>query len=204
MGEVIPDPGITIESNFTEFSHSLGSPPTAQSYTLSGSSLTSNIAISLPENYEISIDEQQWLNSLTLVPLDGAVETMTLFVRLNASGEGTYAGNIVHSSTGVEDVNIAITGTTEDIVLSVGMEEDNIAFSMWPNPTTDKITIQRARDLGEANVSFYSLQGKLISQYAVESGSNQLELDIRGLKSGVYIVGYEGDGLVITERLIKK
>ena len=84
------------------------------------------------------------------------------------------------------------------------MELDGIAFSIWPNPTTDKVTIQRASELGKANVSFYSLQGRLVGQYAVESGSKQLELDIRSLESGVYIVGYEGDGQVITKRLIKK
>jgi hypothetical protein len=58
--------------------------------------------------------------------------------------------------------------------------------------------------LGEAKVSVYSLQGTLINKYAVGSGSKLLELDIRGLESGVYIVGYEGGGKVITQRLIKE
>ena len=202
-GEVISDPGITIEGDFTDFSQSLGTPSAAQSYTISGSSLTSNIDISLPDDFEISIDENIWLKSLTLVPLDGIVETMILFVRLNATAKGTYSGNIVHSSVGVDDVAKAVSGTTDDTVLAI-LGPDDIAFAIWPNPSSDKITIQRENELGEAKVSVYSLQGNLISQYAVGFGSKLLELDIRGLESGVYIVGYQGDGKVITQRLIKK
>jgi hypothetical protein len=202
MGEVISDPGISVAGDFTDFSQSVGTPSAAQSYTISGSSLTSNIDISLPDNFEISIDENIWLKSLTLVPLDGIVETMTLLVRLNASAIGTYSGNIVHSSIGVDDVTKAVSGTADDMVLAV--RPDDIAFAMWPNPSSDKITIQRENELGEAKVSVYSLQGTLINKYAVGSGSKLLELDIRGLESGVYIVGYEGGGKVITQRLIKE
>jgi hypothetical protein len=202
MGEVISDPGISVAGDFTDFSQSVGTPSAAQSYTISGSSLTSNIDISLLDNFEISIDENIWLKSLTLVPLDGIVETMTLLVRLNASAIGTYSGNIVHSSIGVDDVTKAVSGTADDMVLAV--RPDDIAFAMWPNPSSDKITIQRENELGEAKVSVYSLQGTLINKYAVGSGSKLLELDIRGLESGVYIVGYEGGGKVITQRLIKE
>jgi hypothetical protein len=203
MGEVITDPGITLEGDFADFSQSVGTPSAAQAYTISGSSLTSNIDISLPDNFEISVDENIWLKSLTLVPLDGIVETMTLFVRLNATATGSYSGNIVHSSIGVDDVNKAVSGTADDMVLAL-LGADDITFAIWPNPSSDKITIQRENEFGEAQVSVYSLQGNLINKYAIVSGAKLLELDIQGLKSGVYIVGYEGDGKVITQRLIKE
>ncbi len=204
VGEVISDPGISVESSFSDFSQSLGTPSAAQSYTISGSSLTSNIEISLPDGFEISLDEIIWLNSLTLVPLDGSIETMTLFVRLNATETGAQSGNIVHSSTGVEDVNIAVSGNTEDVILSAGLEHNDFDFAIWPNPSSDRITFQRQKELGEAKLSVYSIQGNLVSQYAFGSGSKVLELDIQALENGVYIVGYEGEGKVITQRLIKK
>jgi len=202
-GEVIPDPGITIEGDFTEFSHTVGTPSVAQSYTISGSSLTSNIDISLPENFEISVDKNIWLNSLTLAPLDGVVETMTLFVRLNANAKGTYSGDIIHSSIGVDDVSKAVSGTVDDAILAIPGHDD-VAFAIWPNPTSDKITFQRERESGEAKLSLYSIQGNLINQYNVRSGSKLFEFDIRDLESGVYIIGYEGDGKVFTQRLIKE
>ena len=202
-GEVISDPGITVTGDFTEFTQSVGTPSESQSYTISGSSLTSNIEITLPDEFEISIDDNIWLNSLTLVPLDGVVETMTLFVRLNATSKGTYSGNVVHSSVGVDEVNKAVSGVTDDTILAL-FDPDDVSFDIYPNPSYGKITIQRENELSEARVSVYSLQGALINQYAIISGSKLLELDIHGLESGVYIVGYEGDGKVLTQRLIKK
>ena len=203
-GEVISDPGITVTSDFSEFSQSAGKPSASQSYTLSGSSLTSSIAITMPDNFEISIDDNLWFSTLTLIPLNGSVETITLYVRLNSSEKGTFSGNVVHSSIGVDDVNIAVSGTSDDVILSAGIEDDDTNFAFWPNPSSDKITFKRGNEVEEARISFYSLQGNLISQHAIGSGSNLLELDISGLESGVYIVGYEGSGKIITKRLIKK
>jgi len=202
-GEVISDPGINVAGELTEFIQSLGTPSPSQAYTLSGSSLTSSIEISLPEGFEVSIDDNIWLNSLTLVPLEGTVETMTIFVRLNVTSTGTYSGNIVHASAGVEDVAKAVSGTADDTVLALFDAEDLI-FNIYPNPSSDKITIKRINELAEGKVSLYSLQGTLIRNYALQSGSSELELDVSNLQSGVYIVGYEGDGKVITQRLIKR
>ena len=203
-GEVITDPGLTIEGELTGFSQSLGTPSEAQSYTLSGSSLTSNVSISLPDGFDISIDGDTWLNSLTLVPLEGAVETITLLIRLNAVATGTSSGNIVHSSTGVDDVNVAVSGTTNDIVLATELEPNSVAFAMWPNPAYNKITIQRENELGAGRVLIYSLQGELLIRYEIASGTGVLEIDISALENGVYLVGYEGGGNIEKQRFIKK
>ncbi len=97
------------------FSQSLGSPSSSQTYTLSGSNLTSNITITPPANFEVSLNGSTWFTNsspLTIAQSGGAVATTTVYVRLNAAAAGSYSGNIVNASSGAAAVAVAVSGTT--------------------------------------------------------------------------------------------
>jgi nucleoid-associated protein YgaU len=94
-------PIITVStSSLSAFSTMVGTPSTAQTYTISGSDLTANISINAPAGFEISKDGSTYSSSLTLTQSGGTVAATTIYVRLTGAAEGSYGGNITHTSTG--------------------------------------------------------------------------------------------------------
>lgn len=72
-------------------------------YTISGSNLTSDATVTAPANFEISRDGTTYVNSLTLTRNGGALTggTITLRARLKSTAPaGSYTGNITHTTAG--------------------------------------------------------------------------------------------------------
>lgn len=200
-GEVIPAPGINVTGSFTNFSSSVGVPSAPQSYTVSGSNLASGIAITLPEGYEISFTGDLWLSSLTLSPLSGSVATITLYVRLNATSAGAHSGDVVHSSTGLDDVTLAVSGNTSELTLSLAPHAE--VMNIWPNPTSSKITFERKEFAKDGKVTLYSLSGTTVETFGIKSGSTILELDVNALPNGLYVIEYQGEENTVRQKFIK-
>ncbi len=113
--QIINSPNMTATASFSNFPQNVGSPSGAQTYTLSAASLTGNVTVTPPANFEVSTNGTTWYTNaspLVLTPVGGVVAATTVYVRLNAGAVGTYSGNIVNSSPGATDVNLAVTGTT--------------------------------------------------------------------------------------------
>ncbi len=108
----VPPPVITTTGTLTAFSTFVGGNSTPQSYTVSGVNLTSDIVINAPAGYEIKTGMGVYATSITLMQVSGNVASTTIDVRLKGTTTGAFAGNIVHTSTGVTpNVNVAVTGT---------------------------------------------------------------------------------------------
>jgi pectin methylesterase-like acyl-CoA thioesterase len=86
-----------------------------QTYSLSATNLTANLTVTPPAGYEVSANGgTNWYTNaspLVLTPTANTVAATSISVRLNATTAGTYAGNIVHSSTPAVAQNVAVTGT---------------------------------------------------------------------------------------------
>jgi pectin methylesterase-like acyl-CoA thioesterase len=106
------NPTIYAYASFNSFLQTLGTPSAAQTFTVSGVNLTNDITITAPSSYELSPDGTAWSNTVTLTLTSGSVASTTVRVRLNASANGNYSGNISLASTGATTVNVAVSGTT--------------------------------------------------------------------------------------------
>ncbi len=102
-----PTPTISVVGTLNAFSTFTGTPSVAQSYTLSGSNLTTNIAVAALAGYEYSTDNTNWSSTLSLASTYNGL----VYVRLTGATAGSYNGDIVHSSTGATSVNLAASGT---------------------------------------------------------------------------------------------
>jgi hypothetical protein len=118
IGTLASTPTITLTpSTLTGFGYTIGSGPSAeQNFTASGTNLTANISIVPPADYEISTGTAgsfSATNPITLTQTGGSVATTTINVRLKAGlGVNTYnSENIVASSTGATDQNVACSGS---------------------------------------------------------------------------------------------
>ena len=77
-----------------------------------------------------------------------------------------------------------------------GVDENDIQVNIFPNPTTDKVTIQCA---GMSLIEVYTAEGKLVQRIQVDSDACQLD----GLESGVYMLRIRTGEEVLTRKVIK-
>lgn len=127
----------------------------------------------------------QWYNGGGLIP--GATNDSYL-----PTNGGTYY--VVYT-----DAN-GCTSTSAMIVSTIGIEDYNFSFSIYPNPTTEKLTID-AGVLVKANVKLMDLSGRVV----MTSKMNQslLQLDLGQLSDGVYMIKIEYGEKSITKKVIK-
>lgn len=106
-------PEISVTGELAPFKESVSSSSEAQSYTVSAIYLVSDLTVTAPANFEVSLDGSAWGSSVSLSPdAEGTLENTSVQVRLNATETGDYSGNIVHSATDATSVNLAVTGET--------------------------------------------------------------------------------------------
>jgi endonuclease G len=100
------------KSSLTGFTSVSGTASASQSYTVSGSNLTSNVVITAPTGYEVSLDNSTFGGSKTLVPTSGSLAAVSLYVRLSASAvTGAVSGTVVNAGGGATTQNLTVNGT---------------------------------------------------------------------------------------------
>lgn len=118
-GSVYPGVGTptitTTPASLSGFLYVVGSGPSAeQSFTVIGTSLTNNITLTAPTNYEISLTSGGvFSSSLTLTQVAGVVPLTTVYVRLRAGlAVNSYNGEtITATSTGAATQNVVCNGS---------------------------------------------------------------------------------------------
>jgi len=78
-----------------------------------------------------------------------------------------------------------------------GLMENNGKVNIYPNPTSDKVTIECA---GMTLIEVYSAEGKLVERIKVEGDAYQLD----GLESGVYTVRILKGEETLVRRIVKQ
>ncbi|MBQ8958318.1 MAG: S8 family serine peptidase [Bacteroidales bacterium] len=77
-----------------------------------------------------------------------------------------------------------------------GIDENGGQVSIFPNPTTDKVTVECA---GMSQIDIYNVEGKLIDSFQVENDSYQID----GLENGIYMLRIRKGDAVFVSRLVK-
>lgn len=128
-------------------------------------------------------------------------QTITQTVNVNA---GTYNFGIYIQSSGVNlnwfRITKAASGLAAKSALTDTASEEKIeSLTIYPNPTES--TIFFTAEVSGANVSVINSQGG--DTVSVQKISNN-SLDVSGLKSGIYLILVEKDGIKTVRRFIKK
>ena len=89
-----------------------GTPSSETSFDVSGASLASAVTVTAPAGFEISLTSGGIFSSSLTVGAAGTFGPITVYVRLSGSAAGTYAGNLVLTSTGAPTVTIATASST--------------------------------------------------------------------------------------------
>lgn len=97
-------------SSLSAFTSCQGSASTAQSFTVSGTDLTSNVTVTAPSGYEVSLTSGSGYASTVSITASGTLAATTVYVRMTALATGTPNGNVTVVS-GSASQNVAVTGT---------------------------------------------------------------------------------------------
>ena len=83
---------------------------------------------------------------------------------------------------------------------TVGVNDKDVTFSVYPNPTSDFISFNSSSNIQE--ISFYDNNGKLINQY--NPNVFTYTIDLRDLPKGVYLAEIKDSYKKHTEKIILK
>ena len=97
-----------------------GSPsasPNIQQFTVSGSNLTGDIKMTAPSGFEVSLTQGSgYGSSITLTQSGGTVANTVVYVRSSSLAfAGAISGNVVLTSTGATNQNVAVSGVINAI-----------------------------------------------------------------------------------------
>jgi hypothetical protein len=94
------------------FATQVGVPTLPDSIQVSGQFLTNDIVITAPVQFQVSTNYSSgYAASINLVPVSGNVAPTWIYVRYNPGASGNHSGNVVHTSTGANTINVFVSGT---------------------------------------------------------------------------------------------
>lgn len=177
---------ILVESNFGKPS----SNATLSAITASVGSITPEISASVI-NYSLSVPE--------------GTASVTLGGITSDAGASVAGGGEITTIPSVQKMTVtAADGTkytyTVNISVAVGIDSKNeMNFSVYPNPANDFIVIRLQND---SKVTISSIVGaKVLEAY---STNQMLEMDISGLKQGLYYITVDDGRGIKTSKLLKR
>lgn len=123
-------------------------------------------------------------------------QTVSQTVNVNA---GTYNFGIYIQSSGVNINWFRITKSGAGLAAKTASATGIENLSIYPNPSEDSISF--TTEVSGANVSIINSEGgATVSTQKV----NDNRIDVSGLKSGIYFISVEKDGIKTVRRFIKK
>jgi hypothetical protein len=179
------NPAITLTNNLTAFNATEGTNSASQSYTVKGSDLTNNIVVTAPTDFQVSLDNSAFTNSVTVIAATAQTTAgQTIFVRFNKAVAGTSSGNITHTSTGTTIQNVAVTGTATQIILSTNDELPQLSFEVYPNPTSSEIFVKGSiLEMQEVQLVITDVVGKTLIQKTIKPQQSSFVYSIKEVSS---------------------
>ena len=82
----------------------------------------------------------------------------------------------------------------------VGLEDQTELFNIniYPNPTKDYVVLSNLK--GESQITIIDINGRM--RYYQNTSSNQVEINLNGLESGVYNLNVIKDNIVLSKKLV--
>jgi len=125
-----------------------------QSYFISAVDLTTDLMITAPDDFEISLNSGSgFTNELILLPNSGSIAETPIYVRFSQAVEGESNGSLIHESNGATTRSIPVSGSSAPL----NPVEFNILLA---RPTDQGVT---ANVIPDYDVEFYA-------EYGDESG----------------------------------
>ncbi len=204
----------------------IAAPPGYASYLWSEGSTTNSIVISSAGIYSVTASDgvgcegsdevEVFLNipdqvdlgpnqsGLGPIPIDAGPQYVSYLWNTGAS---VQVLNVVFSgdySVAVQDTNGCVTKDTVTVrIWPAGvMEPSESGVMVFPNPTSDLVSIDFNGRTPQGDIKLYDMTGKMVRNYNIVSG-RIIKLDLVDLDAGNYVLSIESD-IINEKRLIAK
>lgn len=141
---------------------------------------------------DMSIDESRMFDFVDYIYYEEALDTLGVFDQLDSiiAGVSSYYKNNV-------------LGAKEDILFDANLSTDGV-LDVFPNPTDGLININVSRR-NNGLLEIYDLNNRRVKNVIVDTGIQDLSIDLSNLPVGVYYLKYIlDDGNIYTNKLIKE
>jgi hypothetical protein len=91
-------------------------------------------------------------------------------------------------------------GGSDSLITSIGAQLSPTVLSLYPNPATDFFNLQPVR--GRVLVGVYDVDGNKIKEQEYMPVNNKVQVNIEGMKDGLYTVRVRGAGISKNFRLL--
>lgn len=182
-GTVTAPAGIALSAaSLNGFSYFIGAGPSSiQSFTVSGTSLNSSVAITPPANFEISDTESPFTATglILFIPSNGIIASTPIYVRLKSGlPVDVYNENISISSTGFTTQTVSLNG---NVLLTTETPETSVSNLKLYTSGSDIVVLGTVKD---EVVSLYSITGLRLQ--TIKSQGERIE--IKAQTGAVYLV----------------
>jgi hypothetical protein len=151
-----------------------------------------------------------------IVSLDNGLQVVDLVVETSTTGQWTYHNFRVLDYI-TPTANMQLTVRTMDLPGSghlveggfdhflavdsagIGIAEEEIHMTVYPNPATDQVTFEGNMGAG-TQITAYDMKGTKVGEWTMNRES--ITMDLRSWKSGTYIFKGQGNRTYFTERVI--
>lgn len=162
----------------TGFTATTSSPSTEQTFKISGSNLTAGVVftqIGATKYFELSTDNINYQNEITLTPIDGVLAETTVFIRMKSNAtSGTFTNTFNITSTGVNTTYLKASGS---VTVSTGLGKNDLSPVVSVNNGILHISsIQQG-----AKIEVYNAIGQKIYSVIAYETTSQIALNSRGL-----------------------
>ena len=94
------------------------------------------------------------------------------------------------------------TATYSTVTIGVGENDGQNKLNIYPNPASGKITISLPSEISEPVITFYNLTGEAFLLAVSPINSQQLEIDVKDLAQGFYIIKAVGNDKTYIGKLL--
>ncbi|PCJ23016.1 MAG: PKD domain-containing protein [Flavobacteriales bacterium] len=130
-------------------------------------------------------DSTQWATATILLnPYLSEQYVQVKIVNITDGGNNLY----------IDDINIGITTGIE-------MLEEEVQFTVYPNPASDNIVIDFTKFSADKTISIYNSIGKLVLSKMISAKGKHTIL-VNHFSSGIYYLVLEGSGTLNTQKII--
>lgn len=119
-----------------------GNPPSSEeTFTISGINLTTDILVTAPTNFEVSLASGSgFASSVTVTPSSGTVAPTDIYVRLvSGLSANSYNGDVVLSSTGASNQTVSLNGLVSpaDPLITISGSISSLEYALGSGPSNE-------------------------------------------------------------------
>lgn len=170
--------------------------------------------VTSPEDNATLEANEPFLIDVASEDVDGDIDRVEIFVNgeyVTTITDAPYVYQMVNAAIGTYVIyadaydNMQAIASTEEVTANVaavtGVSEAAAgAFSIYPNPVTDRLEIVTTQDLDITSIRLIDVHGKMVHEGTLIDAS----VDVSSLSSGVYSVELLSQDMLYVKRFVKK